>query len=91
MDFAPKTTFAKSAMAEPWNGVVSSELFRQAAGAAMLQMQANQGYAKDGFEIQRNAFQLEGARTFLSILMNLSVIPQQPERLTRSENLNHSV
>lgn len=91
MDFSPKATFAKSAMAQPWTDVASSALFREAASAAMLQMQANQGYARDGFQVQQNAFQMEGARTFLSILMNLTTPPSEAPPRPRSENLNHSV
>lgn len=91
MDFAPKATFAKSAQAEPWAAFASSDVFRNAAGAAMLQMQANQGYSTTQTQAMANAYQLEGARTFLSILMNLTTPPSEAPARPRSENLNHSV
>ena len=91
MDFSPKATFAKSAMAQPWADVASSALFREAAGAAMVQMQFNQGYSQTQTQAMASAYQLEGARAFLSILMNLTTPPEQAPARPRSENLNHSV
>ena len=90
MDFSPKATFAKSSMAQPWTEVASSELFRQAAGAAMLQMQANLGMALP-HETPRNCHQMEGARIFLSLLMNLTTPPSEVPARPKSENLNHNV
>ena len=91
MDFAPKAIFAKSAQAEPWTAVASSDVFRNAAGAAMLQMQANLGSPKNFYHAGAIAYQLDGARIFLSILMNLTTPPTEAPPRPRSENLNHSV
>lgn len=91
MTFSPKETFAKSSMAQPWTDVVSSQLFREAVGAAMLQMQANQGFSKDQWDAIGHSLQMEGARAFLSILMNLTTPPSEIPQRPRSENLRHDV
>lgn len=91
MDFSPKSTFAKSAAAQPWADVVSSEVFRQAASAAMLQMQFNAGYSTTQSFAMASWYQMEGARAFLSILMNLTTPPQEAPARPKSEKLDHSV
>ena len=91
MDFSPKATFAKSAHAQPWTDVASSELFRQASSIALVQMQFNQGYSGTQMQAMANAYQMEGARAFLNILMNLTTPPSEAPSRPRSENLNHSV
>lgn len=89
MDFTPKLTFAKGPSAQAWTDVASSSLFREAASAAMLQMQANQGYSKLQTEAMANAYQLEGARAFLTTLMNLTTPPVEAPKRPTSENLKH--
>lgn len=91
MDFTPKSTFAKSAFAQPWADIASSDLFRQAVSAAMLQMQANQGYSTNQTYAMANAYQMEGARAFLSVLMNLTTPPSDNQIRTYSDNLRHDV
>jgi len=91
MDFSPKADFAKGPRAAQWTEVATSALFREAAGAAMLQMQANHGYSKLQTEAMANAYQLEGARAFLSILMNLTTPPTETPKRPQSENLRHDV
>lgn len=78
-------------MGQPWTEVASSELFRQASGTALVQMQFNQGYSQTQTQAMANAYQLEGARAFLNILMNLTTPPEGAPPRPRSENLNHSV
>lgn len=91
MDFTPKSHFSKGPHAQAWTDVASSALFRDAAGAAMLQMQANQGYSTSQNQAMANAFQMEGARAFLSILMNLTTPPSEVPARPKSENLDHRV
>lgn len=91
MDFSPKSNFAKGPSAQPWTDVASSVLFREAASAAMLQMQANQLTAMGNEVAAANHYRLEGARTFLSVLMNLTTPPEEMPKRVRSDNLNHSL
>jgi hypothetical protein len=66
-------------------------MFVDAANSALVQMQFNQGYARDGFEVQRNGFQMEGARAFLSILMNLTTPPEEAPKRMAVDNLDHTI
>ena len=91
MDFSPKATFAKSASAEPWTAVASSALFREAASVAMLDMQQRQLTAMGNEVAAANHYRMEGARTFLSTLMNLATPPEQMPKRIKSDNLNHAV
>lgn len=91
MDFSPKSNFSKGPSAQPWTDVASSVLFREAAGVAMLQMQANLGMAGNADTAQAAWFKLEGARTFLSVLMNLTTPPEEMPKRVRSDNLNHAL
>jgi len=89
MDFSPKATFAKGPHAAAWTDMASSTLFREAASAAMLQMQANIGTALSNESAIANARQMEGARIFLSILMNLTTPPEEPSKRQTRDNLIH--
>ena len=89
MDFSPKSNFAKGPSAAQWTEVASSLLLREAAGAAMLQMQANLGMAQNYVDASANCFRLEGARTFLSILMNLTTPPEEVPKRVGNDNLVH--
>jgi len=91
MDFSPKADFAKGPSAAAWKDAASSRVFIEAAGAAMLQMHANQGYSKLQTEAMANAYQMEGARAFLSILMNLTTPPAESPKRPQSENLRHDI
>lgn len=91
MDFSPKAFFAKGPMAQPWSEIASSDLFRAAASAAMLQMQANLGMAQTGVDAAANCYRLEGARTFLAIAMNLTTPPSPAPEKSKRENLDHSL
>jgi hypothetical protein len=90
LDFSPKATFAKGPHAAAWTDVASSALFREAASAAMLQMQANIGTALSNESAIANARQMEGARIFLSILMNLTTPPEGAPKRTVKDNLVHT-
>ena len=92
MDFSPKADFAKGPSAAAWSDVAASKLFTEAAGAAMLQMQANLGMAT-AERVTAHCYQMEGARIFLSILLNLTT---PPETVTRPktqlpDNLDHKI
>lgn len=89
MDFTPKLTFAKGPSAQAWTDVASSALFREAASAAMLQMQANLGIAVTVEGVTANCRQMEGARIFLAVLMNLTTPPEEALKRPTSENLKH--
>lgn len=91
MDFLPKSVFAKGPHAAQWTEVASSTLLREAASAALVQMQFNQGYSASPTEAMAKAYQMEGARAFLDILMNLTTPPKQTPERPKSENLDHSV
>jgi len=91
VDFSPKVTFAKGPYATVWTNIASSSEFRDAAGTAMLQMQANLGLAATNESAAANCFKMEGARQFLSVLMNLTTPPEEPPKRIRTDNLNHSV
>ncbi len=90
-DIAPKATFAKGLSATVWSAMVSSKEFQDAVGAALLQMQWNQGYAKDTVSASVNAFEMQGARDFLRILINLTSPPEEEEKskVPRKDNLIH--
>ena len=91
MDFSPKANFAKGPTAAAWTEVASSNLLREAASVAMLEMNATRREAPDFNTAAANAFRMEGARTFLSILMNLTTPPEAPPKRMTSDNLNHTV
>ena len=91
MDFKPKSDFAKGPNAAAWNDVVSSRTFSEAAGAAMLQMQSNLGMAHITDEAVAHCRQMEGARIYLSILMNLTTPPEEVQKRMAVDNLDHTV
>jgi hypothetical protein len=86
-----RRAFSESPHAKTWENVSASEVFIAAVNAAMLQMQSNQGYAKDGFQVQQNTFRMEGARLFAEELMNLTT--PKPLSVERADigNLDHTV
>ena len=90
MDFSPKATFVKGPSAQQWTDVASSQLFLAAESAAMLEMQSKGGYSKTQDQAAARQFQMEGAREFLSILMNLTTPPPETPKQTDSGNLIHS-
>jgi hypothetical protein len=93
MDFSPKSDFAKGPRAAQWTDVASSALLREAVGAAMLQMQSNQGFVtplSDTNKAAAHCFHMEGARIFLSILMNLTTPPSEAPKRVGNDNLIHS-
>ena len=91
MDFSPKANFAKGAYAAPWTEIASSALLREVAGAAMLEMQARMGFVSNVNDAAANTFKMEGARIFLSILMNLTTPPEEMPKRIRTDNLNHAI
>lgn len=91
MDFSPKANFAKGPNAQAWTNVASSPLFVEAAGVAMLQMQANLGASNDQWKAIGHCLQMEGARIFLAILMNLATPIEPAKPMRYSDNLRHDV
>jgi hypothetical protein len=71
--------------------VASSALFREAAGVAMLEMQARMGFVSNVNDAAANTFKMEGARMFLSVLMNLTTPPAEAPKRIKSDTLNHAV
>jgi hypothetical protein len=70
--------------------VASSTLFREAASAAMLDMQQRQLTAMGNEVAAANHYRMEGARTFLSTLMNLTTPPEEPPKRQTRDNLIHA-
>lgn len=91
MDFSPKANFAKGLNAQAWTNTASSALFVEAAGVAMLQMQVNLGASREQWEAVGHCLQMEGARIFLTILMNLTTPVEERKPVRYSDNLNHAV
>jgi hypothetical protein len=91
MDFSPKADFAKGPSAAAWKDAASSRVFIEAAGAAMLDMQQRQLTAMGNEVAAANHYRMEGARTFLAILMNLTTPPPEPPKRPQSENLKHDI
>ena len=90
MDFSPKADFAKGPRATQWTDVATSALFREAAGVAMLDMQQRQ-LVSLGEGAAANYYRMEGARTFLSTLLNLTTPPAETPKRPQSENLRHDI
>jgi hypothetical protein len=90
MDFSPKSDFAKGPRAAQWTDVASSALLREAVGAAMLEMQARMGFVSNVNDAAANTFKMEGARIFLSILMNLTTPPSEAPKRVGNDNLIHT-
>jgi hypothetical protein len=89
MEFSPKSNFAKGPSAAAWTEVASSALLRESAGAAMLEMQARSGFVSNFNDAAANNFKMEGARIFLSILMNLTTPPTETPKRETNDNLIH--
>lgn len=89
-DFFPKQEFSKGPHAAAWVDISASKTFKEAVTAALCQMQFNQGYSKDHGSAAANGLQMEGARAFLSILMNLTTPPEEPVKRTMKDNLIHA-
>jgi hypothetical protein len=71
---APKADFLKSPSARSHAELVMTPAFRYAVQAAMLQFVSEQPWSEptDFNTSARNALRLEGARRYLSILLNLA-------------------
>jgi hypothetical protein len=91
MDFKPKDDFRNSQHAKPWGEVCDSATFRAAVTAAMLQMQANSEFTFDREKSASLDQRMQGARVFLSILMNLNSTTPEGKPLVKSANLDHNV
>jgi hypothetical protein len=91
MDLNPKQDFQNSPHAKAWDEACDTAVFRAAACAALLQMEAN---AEFTFEPSMSSVlnqRMQGARIFLSILMNLTRKTPAGKPLAKSANLDHSV
>lgn len=89
-DFNPKADFKASAHAKPWDDVCDSAVFRAAVSAALLQMQANTEFSFDPVKSAALDQRMQGARIFLSILMNLNRSTPEGKPLVKSANLDHN-
>lgn len=68
----PKDSFQKSEHAKGWPDVMDSRRFHMAAMAAFAQMQMELGHPADMGTAAAQRWELEGAKRFLSILMQLA-------------------
>lgn len=83
---SPKARFLKTAAAKTHADLVTKDFFRTALDFALMEM-ANRQNSEDANEAARNAYRLEGARTFSTILLNLAEKEiERPMRMA-SDNL----
>lgn len=80
----PKQDFQKSEHAKGWPDVVDSRRFHMAAMAAFAQMQVELGHPADMATAAAQRWELEGAKRFLSILMQLAETGVKPQVVTES-------
>ncbi len=81
---------AKKDLAKQWSDLSVSEAFVEASSCAMLHMASTQTPPNEMGMAAANAFRMEGARFFLSTLMQLTDVQEAPKRDLRA-NLNHNV
>jgi len=86
----PRETFQKSEHAKRWLDVVDSQQFHMAAQAAFAQMQLDLSLPRDMNQAAIYQCELQGAKHFLSLLMQLTN-PEKTVPTTTGRNLNHHV
>jgi len=70
--------------------LVTSESFQRACEAALTEMVLNKPAAKTHEEAVAFNYAIEGATTFLKLLLNIAEIPAKPPERP-SSNLNHQL
>lgn len=89
---SPKTRFLRSQVAKNWAEAVTSIEVRSSAEAALAQFVFEQPTDfKDKDAASAEALRLQGARRYMSILLNLAEKePDQPVKMV-SDNLPHDI
>lgn len=85
----PRKTFRESDVSRRWLDVVDGPQFQAAVNAALLEMSLRQNSAPDMATAAAYQWRMDGAKQFLSILMNLTVKEPDNTRQTDAMNLNH--
>lgn len=80
----PKDRWMKTAECKAFADIANNAAFHRAIEVALAEMQIGVGKADPAGNWQR----LEGAKTFIGILLNLTELPKTPKRGVPRENLN---
>jgi len=86
----PRETFRGSPFANGWLDRVDSAQFQAAVQATMLEMNIRNSAPPDMASAASYQFRMEGAKQFLSILMNLT-LEEPAKRTPLPQNLDHRV
>lgn len=84
MNLSPKARFLKSPDAKLFADMAGSPSFHHAVETALSELQLSSGKA----DAAANWNQLQGAKSFIAILLNLPEPPAKPRRGVPHENLN---
>lgn len=84
----PRESFRTGPFHKGWLDVCDSAQFHMAATTAMAQMVIEQPFPRDTATAQAKEFELQGAKKFLNLLMNLSA-PDPKASAKPGTNLDH--
>ena len=90
MNFDPKKAFNESEHAKAWHDLVASKGFHAAAEAALANMVLNFPSANELATAAANDWRMQGARRFLTELMNLTEPGSTPkDKVVAHQPLNY--
>jgi len=89
MELDAKKRFCAGPHAKGWSDTTATEMFEEAAHAALATMQSSQ-VAADTSAASANYWRMEGARQFLATLTHLTDAQPQRAKPIRPQNLNHA-
>lgn len=90
MNESPKQRFQKTTHAKVWLDAVDSPTFHAASDAALLQYGVQLGSPDEITDAAANEFKRQGAREFLHLLANLSVVGESTAK-KKARTVDHSV